>query len=226
MAETTPPSSTEKTVAADNHSHCKLWTFTIISLTLNVVILVFILVGAIIHHHHMHPHFAGQTAGAYMNAPGQFGGGPQMQRFAGPGWTAQAGSNGFASAGAGGPLPGMGMRGMMGGTGMMAPGPDGKPDPARATDMLLNLLSNKLALTDDEKAKIKPIIEAQVAQTQKEMEAQRAARQKEMDDTKAKIKPLLTPDQQKQLDAIPLPGQKPPMLPVPADAKPPGPPPE
>ena len=37
-----------------------------------------------------------------------------------------------------------------------------------------------------------------------------AARQKALEDAKAKIRALLTPDQQKQLDAIPLPGQKPP----------------
>jgi hypothetical protein len=41
------------------------------------------------------------------------------------------------------------------------------------------------------------------------MEAQHAAMLKSMEDTRAKIKPLLTADQQKALDAMPLPGQKP-----------------
>ena len=43
------------------------------------------------------------------------------------------------------------------------------------------------------------------------METQRAAMQKQIEDTKAKIKPLLNADQQKQLDALPMPGQKPPI---------------
>jgi Spy/CpxP family protein refolding chaperone len=38
------------------------------------------------------------------------------------------------------------------------------------------------------------------------MQAQRDAMQKSMDDTEAKIKSLLTPDQQKQFDAMPMPG--------------------
>jgi Spy/CpxP family protein refolding chaperone len=77
------------------------------------------------------------------------------------------------------------------------------------TDSILNHLSTTLTLTDDEKAKIKPIVEQQVAEIQKQMEAQRQALQKQIEDGKAKIKPLLTPDQQKQLDAMPIPGQKP-----------------
>jgi hypothetical protein len=96
----------------------------------------------------------------------------------------------------------------------------GKPDPARMTDGILNHLSTTLSLTDDQKAKIKPIIEQQVAEIQKQMEAQRAAMQKQIEDGKAKIKPLLTADQQKQLDAMPLPGQKPP---APDEAKQPAP---
>jgi hypothetical protein len=41
------------------------------------------------------------------------------------------------------------------------------------------------------------------------MEAQRQAMQKDIEDGKAKIKAILTPDQQKQLDAIHMPGDKP-----------------
>ena len=221
MADTPPSPSNEKPVVANNCSLCRLWTLTTISLTLNVIILALIVVGAIIHHHHRHFGFAGRHGGGYMNAQSQFGGGPQFQRFSGPG-----GPNDTLGGGAmrGGFGPGEGGPGGMGMRGMMAPGPDGKPDPAKMTDMMLNHLSNKLILTDDEIAKIKPIIEAQVTATQKEMEVQHAAMQKQFEDTKAKIKPLLTPDQQKQLDAIPLPGQKPPPLPN-APPQPPGPPP-
>lgn len=92
------------------------------------------------------------------------------------------------------------------------------PDPAKMTDKMIDRLSAKLTLTDDEKAKIKPIIAAQVDQMQKDRETQLQAHQKAMEDTKAKIKALLTPDQQKLLDAMPQPGQKP----AAAQAKPPG----
>jgi hypothetical protein len=93
--------------------------------------------------------------------------------------------------------------GFGGGRGMMGGG-----DPAKMTDGIVDMLTKKLTLTDDEKAKIKPIILDQVTQTQKDMDTQRQAMQKRIEDTKAKIKPLLTADQQKQLDALPLPGQK------------------
>ncbi len=117
--------------------------------------------------------------------------------------------------------PGMMQRGGFGMGGMRDRGQNGPPDPAKMTDMMLNRLSTQLTLTDDEKAKIKPIILEQATQMQKDMEAQRLARQKAMEDTKAKIKALLTADQQKQLDAIPLPGEKPPgdAPPAPAPAK-------
>ena len=94
--------------------------------------------------------------------------------------------------------------------GMMGGQKQGPPDPATMTDKVLNRLSTQLNLTDDEKAKIKPLVLDTATQIQKSMEAQRAANQKAMADTKAKIKALLTPDQQKQLDAMPLPGEKPP----------------
>jgi hypothetical protein len=83
------------------------------------------------------------------------------------------------------------------------------PDPARMTDAILAHLTQELTLTDDQKAKIKPIVAAQVAQFQKDAEDRKAAMQKEFADGKAKIKPILNADQQKQLDAMPMPGQKP-----------------
>ena len=82
----------------------------------------------------------------------------------------------------------------------------GRADPAQISDRMLNRLSRQLSLTDDEKAKLKPVLDAQAAQMQKDMQAQRDARQKALSDTKAKVRALLTPDQQKQLDALPMPG--------------------
>ena len=124
------------------------------------------------------------------DGPGSMGmGGPGMRGDRGPGMGGPGGG-------------GFGMRGMMGGG-------ENAPDPAKVTDMVLGRLSTQLNLTDDQKAKMKPIIQDQVTQMQKDMEARRQAMQKAMDDTKAKLKTLLNADQQKQLDAIPLPGQKP-----------------
>jgi Spy/CpxP family protein refolding chaperone len=76
------------------------------------------------------------------------------------------------------------------------------------TDAILDMLTRSLTLTDDQKAKLKPIIEQQIAQVQKQMEAQRDALQKQMADAKAQIKPILNAEQQKQLDALPIPGAK------------------
>ncbi len=78
------------------------------------------------------------------------------------------------------------------------------------TDGVLRMLTDKLTLSDDQKAKIKPIIADQVAQIQKQGEAMREAFKKQVEDAKAKIKPLLNADQQKDLDALPIPGAKPP----------------
>jgi len=100
------------------------------------------------------------------------------------------------------------------------PGSDNMPDtgigqrpkgpllPAAMADIVLSRLAEKLTLTDDEKAKIRPIIEQQVADFEKQMEVQHAAVQKQFEDTKAAIKPLLDADQQKQLDSLPLPGPR------------------
>jgi hypothetical protein len=98
-----------------------------------------------------------------------------------------------------------GMGGM--GMGMDRKGMDqNPPDPAMMTDEILNHLTRQLTLTDDEKAKIKPIVLAQVTDIQKEEQAHRQAFEKQIEDGKAKIRALLTPDQQKELDALPTPG--------------------
>jgi hypothetical protein len=238
MSDPTPASSTEKTIVVTNNQLCRLWTFTYISIGLNVLILCLFVICAIVHHHGHHKHHHRHGGDGGRREQGDFGRGGQGFHHHGGGWGGQQGwgnrgggggdrqGGGFRGNGFGGQGPGMmggnpgmgpggfGMRGMRGGEN------NTPPDPAKMTDMLLNQLSAKLTLTDDEKAKIKPIILEQTTQMQKDMEAQRLARQKAMEDTKAKIKALLTPDQQKQLDAIPLPGQKPAdAAPAPAAAK-------
>jgi hypothetical protein len=244
---TTPITSTEKTVIVNNNL-CRLWFLTYISLGLNVLIIVGILVCAILHHHDKKEQgfgggnrlggdrFGGQGRMdrgqnfRHFGGPGQGwgrpGGGFNGGRFGGngPGWNGFRGSNGGGNGpgnnrfGGGPSAQGFGRPGgFNGGPGMGMMG-GGAPDPAKMTDNIVAMLSNKLALTDDQKAKLKPIIQDQVTQMQKDMEAQRQAMQKRIEDAKAKIKPILNADQQKQLDALPLPGQKP----APLDAAKPG----
>lgn len=194
------PSPNDKNVIVPTSHLCKLWTMTVVSLVLNAVIICLLLVGAIMHHHQMQRDrgFAdrGERHFGRMMGMNQGWNGPQGFR-GGPGGRFE-GSNPMGGG------PGMdGVRGMKGGD------KGGPPDPARMSENILDHLSQKLSLTDDEKAKIKPIINQQVTEIQKQMEAQRAAMKKQIEDARAKIKPLLTIDQQKQLDAMPLPGQKP-----------------
>jgi hypothetical protein len=219
---TTPPSTTtEKTVVVSSCHLRSLWTLTLISLTLNLVILALLVVGAIIHHHMVREMAQGngpRGGPAYAQVQGGFG-----HRFGGMGhgggWGRHGGGNrgdggrrdpGQWGGGHGGNGPGFGggqgMRGGGMGGGMMGGRRNGPPDPALMTDRMLNRLSNQLSLTDDQKAKLKPILDAQAAEMQKDMQTQHDAMQKSMDDTKAKIKALLTPDQQKQFDAMPMPG--------------------
>lgn len=240
MSDTPTPPATEKTIVVNSNHLCRLWTLTFISIGLNALILALLITCAILHHHHHKHHhgFGGRGGGGgyggqYCMGGGGFGHGFHHHGGMGKrhGWGGQGGFGGNRQNGMGfrggnvggkgsmnmGRGPGMGGNGgpgMMGGGfgrgGMMGGGKGGPPDPAKMTDMMLNRLSTQLSLTDDEKAKIKPIILEQATQMQKDMEAQRVARQKAMADTKAKIKSLLTADQQKQLDALPLPGEKPP----------------
>ena len=129
MSDTpSPSSSTEKTIGVTNAQLCRLWTFTYISLGLNVLILAAFLVGAILHHH----------------GPDQQRGwrGPGFQHFGGmgPGWGRPGGFDGnrpwdMGSRGNGfdGQCPismggGPGMRGGWGGNrGMMGGGGPGMP---------------------------------------------------------------------------------------------------
>jgi len=234
-----PASSTEKTIVVDSRQLCRIWTFTYISIGLNVLILALLFIGCIIRHHDRHDRhhgFGGRGGGDGQCAmqwggrgqsPGfhQFGGMGMQQGWGKPGGF--GGRHGRMGMGPGmmGGMPGMdpdsiggpgmghggfGMHGMMGGPGV------GPVDPTLMTETLLNHLSTQLSLTDDQKAKMKPILQDQVTQMQKDMEARRLAMEKAMDETKTKLKSILNADQQKKLEAIPLPGQKPPTAAAPA----------
>lgn len=221
------PAPAEKTVVVKDPAICRLKCLTYISLGLNGLILLLFVIGAICHHHEKERgRFGDRDRGGWGRGmgmredcpflrhldrmdrgPRDFGDGPDRMR-GGP----RDGGPGMMPGGPG-----------FGGPGGMMGGPKGPPpDPAKMADGMLNMLSNKLTLTDDQKAKLKPIIADQVAQMQKQMDAQRAAMQKQFEDGKAKIKPLLNADQQKQLDAMPMPGQRPPP-PLPNQVSGPGP---
>jgi len=245
MSDPLPPTTVEKTVVVDNRQYCRLWTFTLISIALNVVILATLLICGIMHHRNHHKHHGfGERGGCgdqggrreFAGQRGGFGGGREFHHFRGMGVPGQGwGRAGGFDRGGQGPMDMRGGAGMGGehnfgggmgrgrdrmgggfsGPGMMG-GPNQTPDPAKMTDMILNQLTAKLTLTDDQKAKMKPIIQDQVRQMQKDMEARRAAMQKSMEDSKAKIRPFLNADQQKQLDAMQLPGEKPTTAPAPA----------
>jgi len=72
-------------------------------------------------------------------------------------------------------------------------------------DAQLNRLSEALTLTDDQKAKIKPILEAQykertaISENQSLSQEDRGAKMRELNtSTQAKVKAVLTPEQQKK----------------------------
>jgi hypothetical protein len=203
----------------------RLRTLTIVSLALNGLILLFILAGIVAHHHHRHHgnfggwrdrggdfdrggfrhdfhHHDGGDRGGWDRSDRRFGadrGDSDRGNFDRGGFD-RGGFGGGNFAGSGfGDHPRMGPMGA----------PPAPPDPAKMTDGILNHLTQALTLTDDEKAKIKPIVAAQVAQFQKEAEDRRQEMQKEMADGRAKIRALLNPDQQKTLDQLPVPGEKP-----------------
>jgi hypothetical protein len=100
----------------------------------------------------------------------------------------------FGPGGPGGDQPGFG--------GMDHFKPATPPNAEEMTDRLMLMLDQKLALTDAESSQIRPLVQGDIAQFQKDMEAQKAAHQKMIEDAKAKIRAALTPDQQKQFDQL------------------------
>jgi len=204
----TPP---EKTVIVNNTSD-RLRTLVYLSLGLNALILAVLIIAGFHHHRQLHQGFS------------RFGDGPRGEHF-------RAMERGFdhrfhdfgghkfgmnrdeeemngcdagmCPAMGSGPGPGAPL---MGGPGMSMMGRGEPPSPTEMTDRMVNGLTNQLSLTEEQKTKLHPIIEQQVAQMQKDMEAHRQAMQKLMEETKAKIKPILDADQQKKLEQLKPPG--------------------
>jgi hypothetical protein len=193
MSEPNPtPPSTEKSVAVNNFPALRrLWTLIILSLAFNGLILLLLVVGSIAHRPHA-----------------RFAPGPRwMPPIDRPGFSEMPPPIGGPGSDRIPPPIGGPSSGNMPDTGIWH-GPQVPPPPAAIADFVLSRLAEKLTLTDDEKVKIRPIIEQQVTDFEKQMEVQHAAVQKQFEDTKAAIKPLLDADQQKQLDSLPLPGPR------------------
>jgi hypothetical protein len=228
MPDTTP-ASPERTVVVSPRRSLLITILTIA----NSVVLALIIVGLIVHHHRMkHEHEHGFARGGRDGGDqceygfhdrfhdGFRGGFHHFRHFGyggGPGFDRQGGFGQDRFGGPGGDsfgfhhgMGGMGM-GNRGGMDMprggMGAGMTGNPD--QMTDAILQHLSTQLSLTDDQKVKIKPLVQADVVQFQKNAQTLRDAMQKQFQDAKAQIRPLLNADQQKQLDALPTPGQKP-----------------
>jgi hypothetical protein len=212
------PASPERTVVVTRGGSRLVTILTVV----NSVILALIVICAVIHHHRM-KHEQGQGfAGGGRDGGAQCecgfhgghhhfrhfgfnGGGQGFDRQGGFGGGGGFGGQRFGGQGGGGFRHGIGMGKM----GMPRDGMGMAGNPDQMTDAILQHLSTQLSLTDDQKAKIKPLVQADVAEFQKNAQALRDAMQKQFTDAKAQIRPLLNADQQKQLDALPTPGQKP-----------------
>jgi hypothetical protein len=206
----------DRTVVVHRHS-----TLTYISLGFNALILLLILIGIVCGHHKKHHHHCGWGGGRFdhrewadrgegdrfghhdfggmHHEDGDRGGDP----FGGPGDGDHHGWDG-GKPGPVGPCPGPGgpKPDFAGFGGMDHFKPMTPPNSEEMTDRLMLMLGAKLTLTDAESAQIRPVVQGDIAQFQKDMEAQKAAHQKMIDDAKTKIRAALTPDQQKQFDQL------------------------
>jgi hypothetical protein len=218
MADITP-SSGDRAVVVHRHG-----VLTWISLAFNALILLLIFAGIVCHHRHHYQHggwgdhcerqdwgrghgdFDRRDFGALHRDWQNRDGGPQDEDR-GPGGGDQRGFGleehhdwGNGKPGFGG--PGFGGPGFGGQTSSGSFKPGTPPSAEVMTDRFMLILADKLSLTDQECAQIRPILQGQIAQFQKDMEAQKAAHQKMIDDAKTKIRAALTADQQKQFDQL------------------------
>jgi hypothetical protein len=197
-------------------------TLTYISLAFNAVILLMILIAIASNHHRKNEDHGDGRMGhhewADRDGDRNEHGGPDRMRqewrhedfsarggecpMFGPGGDRQdpamAEDQGWDSNHCGGEMDGPGWGGGPGFGGM----PKTPPNSEEMTDRFMLMLTPKLSLTDDETAQIRPIIQGGIQQFQKDMETQKQAHQKMIDDAKTKIRATLTPDQQKQFDTL------------------------
>jgi hypothetical protein len=223
MPDPTSTTPTDRTVVVQRHS-----VLTYISLGFNALILLLILIGIVSGHHDKQRHhgdwgggncghhewagrgdrdfdhhgFGGMRHNGADHGFGDRDGGDRggwdhhdmgMDHPHGPDGNMLA----FGPGGPGGDKPGFGGFGGMDHFQPMPP-----PNSEEMTDRLMLMLDQKLTLTEAQSAQIRPLVQGDIAQFQKDMEAQKAAHQKMIEDAKAKVRAVLTPDQQKQFDQL------------------------
>jgi len=172
---------------------------SIASLVLNVVVVAILIVAFVGRHHggfkgqghegfqHAGPGAGSQGFGDHFGGPGRFGGGEEHGGFGGGGH--QWGGDGKFEGHEGG-------FGHDGG-----PGHEGAPiDPQEMANHHLDRLSEQYSLTDAQKNQLRPILVQAATDAQKNMEDEQKARTSARDAIRAKIRAVLTPDQQKQFD--------------------------
>ncbi len=177
---------------------------SIASLVLNVVVVVILIVAFVGRHHggfrghgpgqgHEEFQHGGPGFGERFGGPGRFEGGPG--RFGGE----EHGGFGGGGHGWGGDGKFEGRDGGPGHEG--GPGHDGAAiDPQEMANHHLDRLSEQYSLTDAQKNQLKPILVQAATDAQKNMEDAQKARTAARDAIRAKIRAVLTPDQQKQFD--------------------------
>ena len=195
---------------------------TYISLGFNALFLVLILIGMVRHHDEMkraandgrmdRHEWADRDGGDRRGGFEHMRRGGHQEGFGGPG-----GGGGRCEMGGRGHGRDFGMQGHPGWGGGDRPGfggprldeagggdhgPMTPPTAEQMTDRFMLMMTQKLTLTDQESAQIRPIVQAGIAQFQKDMETQKQAHQKMIDDAKTKVRAVLTPDQQKQFDEM------------------------
>jgi hypothetical protein len=210
----------DRTVVVHRHG-----ALTYISLGFNALILLLILIGIVCHHHHPRPPGEAGEGGPqghhqWADRDGgngfRHGGDDRMHHGWGrhEGGGGPGGENGKCEMGGrpdfdrgghsgwGDGHPGFGGSDMGGGNGDDHFMPKTPPSAEEMTDRFMLMMTQKLALTDPESAQIRPIVQSGIEQFQKDMEAQKQAHQKMIDDAKTKVRAVLTPDQQKQFDDL------------------------
>jgi len=173
---------------------------SIASLVLNVVVVVILIVAFVGHHH---GGFKGHEGFQHFGpgpGPGAMGSG---ERFGGPGHF-EGGMGGPGHFGGGEEHGGFGHQ--WGGDGKAEGheggfGHEGGPiDPQEMANHRLDRLSEQYSLTDAQKSQLRPILAQEATDMQKSMEDEHKARAAAMEANRAKIRAVLTPDQQKQFD--------------------------
>jgi len=214
------PTTGDRTVVVHRHS-----ILTYISLGFNALILLLILIGIVSGHHHKRHHhgdWGGRSGHCEWADRGDRGFGHhgpmhgdrddrgfgdrdggdrggwdhhEMGMDNHQGWDDH--KPGFGPGGPGADKPAFGGFGGMDHFKPMTP-----PNAGEMADRVMSMLDQKLTLTDAENAQIRPLVQGDIAQFQKDMEAQKAAHQKMIEDAKDKVRAVLTPDQQKQFDQL------------------------